>query len=99
MTDLGIHVSEAIFRNDLRRLKVLELGGIGSCLFGKTDEQLGAFQVAIMIRGDVGNEVGWVIQADGVVVNFEFHVVSPYFVERIFSFAAIKATLLKKTHL
>jgi hypothetical protein len=73
MADLRVHVSEAIIRDDLRRLKMLELRRISACIFGKFDEQLGTLKVAIVVRSDIGNEVGGVVQADGVVVDFEFH--------------------------
>ena len=74
MADLGIHVCEAIFRDDLGRLKMLELGCVGAGIFGEFDEHLRSIQVAVVIGGDVGDEIGGMIHANGVIVDLEFHV-------------------------
>ncbi len=71
--DLPVHVAKAVVGDDLRGAEVLELGGVRPGFFGQADQQLGALQVAIMVGGDIGDEVGGVVRADQRDANFDFH--------------------------
>jgi hypothetical protein len=64
VADLAVHVRKAVVRDDLGRVEVLELGRIRPGFFGQADEQFGALQVAIVVGGNVGDEVGGVVGAD-----------------------------------
>jgi hypothetical protein len=52
---------EAVIGNDLWRVKVLKFGSIRSRVFCQADEHFCAFQIAIVIRGNVRDEVGWMV--------------------------------------
>ena len=73
MADFRVHVGEAIIRDDLRRLEMLELGRVRTRVLGEADERLGALHIAVVVGGDVRDEVGGMVLSDGVVVDFEFH--------------------------
>ena len=79
MADLRVHVREAIIRNDLRRIEVLELGGIRSRLFRKFDEQFRPLQIPIVVRRDVSDEIGGMVQINRSISKVDFHVVLKIF--------------------
>jgi hypothetical protein len=51
----------------------LELGRVRASIFGQFDKQFGAIQVAIMVGGNVRNEIGRMFLANPVITDFEFH--------------------------
>ena len=73
MAHLRVHVREAIIGDDLRRVKVLEFGRVRSGFPREANEQFGAIQIAVMIRGDISNEICRVIRYDGSVMKFDLH--------------------------
>ena len=73
MADLGVHVGEPVIRNDLRRVEVLEFGGVGSRFLCQADQKPGAFQIAVMVRSNVRDKVGRMVQADGAVAKVDLH--------------------------
>jgi len=62
---------EPIVRDDVLCPKVLELGAIGSCFLGQGHEVLGPLEVTVMVRGDIGDEVGGLVWADEAVTEAE----------------------------
>src|SRR5688572_14559573 len=80
MADLpATHGFEAIIRHDLWRVEVLEFSRVCSCFLRQTDEQFRAVKITIMIRSDVSDEIGWVLQTNRPVSEFDFHVVLQLF--------------------
>ena len=69
----GIHVAESIVGDNFGGSEVLELGGIGSNALGKSDQHLGTFQIAVMIRRNVGDEVRGLARPNCAACNLEFH--------------------------
>ena len=51
--------------------KVLELGAVGACFLGQGHEVLGPLKVTVMVRGDIGDEVGGLVWADEAVTEAE----------------------------
>ena len=62
-------VPEAVIRDDLGGAEILEFGCIRPGFFRQADEQLGPLQVAIMVGGDIGDEIGGVITPNVCVAN------------------------------
>ena len=54
MTDLRVHVCEAVIGNDLGRVEILEFGRVRSGLFGEPDEQFSAIQITMSAMKYVG---------------------------------------------
>ena len=79
MADLRVHVREAIIRNDLRRVEILELGSIRPRLLRQADKQFRPLQIAVVVRGDVGDEVGGMVQTNRSISKVDFHVVLKIF--------------------
>ena len=75
MRNLGVHVSEAIIGDDLGGLEILELGGIRAGLFGKADQELGPVQAAVMVGGDVCDEISGMFFSNQVIANLQFHII------------------------
>ena len=71
--NLPVHVRKAVIGNNLRGAEVLELGRLRPGLFCQADKQFRPRQVAVVVGGDVGDEVGGVGWADEAVANFDFH--------------------------
>ena len=61
---LRAEAAEPDVADDLRGAEVLELGGVGAGLGGQMDQRLGAFQIAVVVGGDVGDEIGWLAVTD-----------------------------------
>ena len=68
---------ETVIGDDLGGAEVLELGRVRPGFFGQADEQLGALQVAVVVGGDVGDEVGGVVGANDAGADLDFHVEPP----------------------
>jgi formylmethanofuran dehydrogenase subunit C len=51
------------------RAEVLELCAVGPSLLRKCHEVLGTIKVAIVVRGDISNEVGRLMRPDQVTTN------------------------------
>ncbi len=51
--------------------KILEFGGVGSRLAAQADQQLGSFQVSIVIGRNIGDKVGGVLQANRFLSQFQ----------------------------
>src|SRR3990172_6831761 len=52
---------KAIIGNDLRCAEILELGRIGTSQFSQANQFDSSFQVTIVVRGYIGNEIGWML--------------------------------------
>jgi len=64
---------ESIIRDNPFRPKILEFGGISTGFFCQSDKQFGTLQVAVMIRSDIGNEIGRMRQTDDMITYRNFH--------------------------
>ncbi len=73
MRELPSQGLEAVVRDDLGRSEILEFGGICPGLFRQPDEQLGAVQIAVVVRADIGDEIGRVVPPDKMVSDLELH--------------------------
>ena len=62
--DLAAHVPEAVIGDDLGGAEILELGRIRPGFFRQADEQLGPLQVAVVVGGDIGDEIGGMVCAN-----------------------------------
>src|SRR5271157_3792343 len=81
---LPAQAAKTVIRDDLWSAKILELSRIGPGLFCQADQMFGAFQAAVMVSGDIRNEVTGVIIANCIRTNLDFHLLSP-FVESFFA--------------
>jgi len=69
--ELATEGLEAVVGDDFGGAEVLEFGGVCPSLFGEADEFDGAVEVAVMVGGDVGDEVGGVVEGEGAVGDLE----------------------------
>jgi hypothetical protein len=51
----------------------LEFGCIGASFFRQVDELFCALDIPIVVGGDIGNKIRWLVGADGVVSNLNLH--------------------------
>src|SRR3990170_105657 len=65
---------EPVTRNDLWRAEVLEFGSVGASLLGQADQLHGPPKIAIVIGGDIGDEIGGMVPADQLALNADLHV-------------------------
>ena len=72
MGELPAQRFEAIVRDDLGGTEVLEFGRVGSGFFRQPNQLFGALQVAVVIGGNIGNEVGRVVEAYFLVCDGNF---------------------------
>ncbi|CAB4952356.1 unannotated protein [freshwater metagenome] len=69
MVELFAEAAEAEVAHDMGGPEVLELRGVGARGSSEGDELEGAIEVAVVVRGDVGDEVGRLIQAEEPVAD------------------------------
>ena len=61
---LAAHGSETVIRNDLRSLEILKFCRICTALFRDMDQHLCAFQISIVIGGDIRDKISRMIITD-----------------------------------
>ena len=69
MVELAAEAAESVVAHNVGRAEMLELRGIRPRLRGKGDELECAIEVAIVVGGDVSDEVGRFIPADESVAD------------------------------
>ncbi len=62
---------EAVVGHDVLGPEVLELRAVGASILGEGHEVLGSLEITVMVRGDVGDEVGRLIRADKALADAE----------------------------
>jgi hypothetical protein len=61
MGELSAKPFEANFADDFSCPEILKFGGVRPRLRAEPDQKLGTLKIAVMIGGDVGDEIGWMV--------------------------------------
>ena len=68
---LAAEGAEAVVGDDVRRAEVLELRAVGAGLLGQRHQLEGSIEAAVVVGGDVGDEVRGLVGADEAVADAE----------------------------
>jgi hypothetical protein len=55
---------------------MLKFRRVGARFFGEPNQKFGAFQIAVVVGGNVRNEIGWMSQTDNAIVDLNVHIFS-----------------------
>ena len=63
---------KSVIRDDMWCAKVLELCAISAGFLRQRHEMFGAFEITIVVRGDIGNEVGGLVEPNSMIADLKF---------------------------